>query len=264
MQFAMIDNQRSPAAPGLIGQCPGCAKVVIAKCGTQRDWHWAHKGQRMCDPWWEPETPWHRAWKNYFPTEWQEVIQHDEASGEKHIADVRTAHGVVIEFQHSHLNPAERLAREKFHGNMVWVVDGKRLKRDRPRFLGGSHHYMPTPLPGVSAVHYPEDMFPKDWLHSQVLVLFDFGIDSHDGQDSMLWGLFPGRVDGKALVGPLPRSKFITLTLERPQILDAHGIVAVLTEHNRLSRENAAREAAAYAKRVRFYRYQRRTGRSRF
>ena len=40
------------------------------------------------------------SWKNQFPTEWQEIIQRGN-TGEKHIADVKTKDGWVIEFQHS-------------------------------------------------------------------------------------------------------------------------------------------------------------------
>jgi competence protein CoiA len=32
-----------------------------------------------------------------------------------------------MEFQHSRLHPDERIAREAFHRNMVWIVDGLRL-----------------------------------------------------------------------------------------------------------------------------------------
>ena len=96
--------------------------------------HWAHLAIRDCDSWAKEETEWHRAWKNKFPADYQEFIQHDGQSGERHIADVRTPHGLVIEFQHSHLKLLERAARERFYGNMVWVVDGTRLQRDYPRF----------------------------------------------------------------------------------------------------------------------------------
>ena len=47
------------------------------------------KGRRFCDPWWENETEWHRAWKDQFPADWQEIVHHAE-DGEKHIADVKT------------------------------------------------------------------------------------------------------------------------------------------------------------------------------
>ena len=52
-------------------------------------WHWAHRGSRFCDPWWENETEWHRSWKGQFPVNWQEVV-HQAETGEKHIADVKT------------------------------------------------------------------------------------------------------------------------------------------------------------------------------
>lgn len=47
----------------------------------------------------------------------------DEESGEKHIADVKTDSGWVLEFQHSNINPKERLSRNSFYPKLVWVVD---------------------------------------------------------------------------------------------------------------------------------------------
>ena len=105
MRFAMVDGERSLPVPKLQGICPGCGASLIARCGTRRVWHWSHKGERSCDLWWEPETEWHRRWKDHFPIEWQEVIQYDTITGEKHIADVRTAQELVLEFQHSRLAP---------------------------------------------------------------------------------------------------------------------------------------------------------------
>ncbi|MBK6902853.1 MAG: hypothetical protein IPH04_08585 [Saprospirales bacterium] len=73
--------------------------------------------------------------ENNFPDEWQEVFLPDEEIGEKHIADILTIHGIVIEFQHSHINPQERFSREKFYKNLTWVVDGTRLKTRLSSFL---------------------------------------------------------------------------------------------------------------------------------
>ena len=61
MRYALINGERHEAEHRLVGTCPGCAQAMIAKCGDQRIHHWAHKGRRVCDPWWEPETPLHRA-----------------------------------------------------------------------------------------------------------------------------------------------------------------------------------------------------------
>jgi hypothetical protein len=89
--------------------------------------HWAHAGRRDCDPWWENETPWHREWKALYPEGCREV-SHLAPDGEIHRADVKTPTGIVIEFQHSGMTDAERLARESFYGNLVWVVDGSPFK----------------------------------------------------------------------------------------------------------------------------------------
>jgi hypothetical protein len=82
-----------------------------------------------CDRWWEPESQWHRDWKDRFPIEWQEQ-RRIAANGEVHIADVLTEAKVVLEFQRSHISDQERFSRERFHRRMVWVVDGTRLKGD--------------------------------------------------------------------------------------------------------------------------------------
>ncbi|CAD6878938.1 hypothetical protein [Methylomonas albis] len=97
----------------------------MAKCGSQKTWHWAHLRPLECDPWWENETQWHRDWKSLFPTEWQEVVHIDQETGEKHVADVKTERGLVIEFQHSNMPTEELRARESFYKNMIWVVDGR-------------------------------------------------------------------------------------------------------------------------------------------
>ena len=151
VKFAMIKGERLEPQPKLKGQCPGCGEQVTAKCGAQRVWHWAHKGRLACDPWWQPETPWHRAWKNLFPLSWQEVALRAPQNGELHIADVRTPHGLVMEFQHSAIDPAERIARENFYGNMVWVVDCTRLSSDRPRIDANMPNWQRLPESIVEA-----------------------------------------------------------------------------------------------------------------
>jgi len=213
MRFALVNDARVLAEPKLHGLCPGCAQPVVAKCGKQRIWHWAHLSKRTCDRWWEPETEWHRAWKNKFHPDWQEYIQRDQ-SGEKHIADVRTQHGLVVEFQHSHLNPEERTTRERFYGKMVWVVDGMRLKRDYSRFLKGKLQLKPTLAKGYFLSANPEECFPPAWLESPAPVVFDFRETALAGapvEDSeSLWCLLPNRTNGNAVVVEISRSEFVT------------------------------------------------------
>jgi competence protein CoiA len=123
VQYALVDGERIRAEPELTGNCPLCGERMVAKCGTKLLWHWAHKGRQHCDPWWENETDWHRAWKQCFAKSWREQV-HVDATGERHIADVKTPAGTVLEFQNSAMPSLELAAREGFYGNMLWIVNG--------------------------------------------------------------------------------------------------------------------------------------------
>ena len=127
MMTSMVNGTKVAAFPKGKGSCPYCGNDVIAKCGSKVIWHWAHSVTQSCDPWWENETPWHRAWKAHWETEFQEVIRFDERTGEKHIADVKNKNGFVLEFQHSPMSSDELASREQFYGEMAWVVNAKRF-----------------------------------------------------------------------------------------------------------------------------------------
>lgn len=250
MRYALVNDERREAEPSLPGTCPGCGQPMIAKCGDHRVHHWAHKGTRSCDPWWEPETAWHRNWKGQFPEHWQEVILHD-SSGQKHIADVRTEHSLVLEFQHSHIPSQERLAREVFYRNMAWVVDGTRRKRDLPRFEEGRRSFHATPWQDIHTTPFPNECFPHDWLDSRVPVFFDFaGAEPDDPHSAverrLLWGLLPGRAEGHAVVVALQRRDLVRFAQVRPQILASRQIVDLLGERFRAARARAMREARRY------------------
>ena len=82
MKFALVNSEKTEATKGAKGRCPSCGSELIARCGEIKINHWAHKGNRNCDPWWENETDWHRTWKGQFPINWQEVV-HKDKNGEK-------------------------------------------------------------------------------------------------------------------------------------------------------------------------------------
>lgn len=128
MQYAIVDNNRELPRPKLRGNCPVCGQECLAKCGTKNIWHWAHNGRLHCDPWWETETEWHCQWKSLFPSSFREVVQFDQETGEKHIADIKTERGLVIELQHSAMPPDELQARENFYKRMIWIVDAQGFK----------------------------------------------------------------------------------------------------------------------------------------
>lgn len=130
MKFALINGIKQEPAPKLKGVCCNCGTITQAKCGTRKVWHWAHVTLQHCDPWWESETEWHRFWKGYFPYQNQEVIHFDDTTGEKHIADIKTDNGMVIEIQNSPMSELEMQSREHFYGNMLWIVNGEKFKNN--------------------------------------------------------------------------------------------------------------------------------------
>jgi competence protein CoiA len=132
-KYALVDGVRREAEPGLSGECQLYGHPMVAKCGPDRVWHWAHRHTQDCDRWWKNEGEWHLGWKNQFPEEWQEIPLH-APDGKSHYADVVTAQGNILEFQYSFLNPAERRARNHFYGDgLIWIVNGERRIRDRPQ-----------------------------------------------------------------------------------------------------------------------------------
>lgn len=245
MHIALVNGVRTPPSSGLNGTCPVCEREMVAKCGDIRVHHWAHRGRRICDHWWEPETEWHRNWKNNFDIGWHENIRFAE-DGEKHIADIRTPHELVIEFQHSAIKAEERAAREAFYGNMVWVVDGTRLKRDFPRFDEERHLFGKTSHQAVFLHRRPESCFPKQWLGSSVPVFFDYKDESATGLTAIrewLWCLLPGRAEGQVVVVVMSRAEFIKGACAGSTLINSGGIVGSLAVSLRANAEISARSA---------------------
>lgn len=153
----------------------------------------------------------------------------------------------MIEFQHSHLDPLERVARERFYGNMVWIVDGTRLLRDYARFNRGKDNLRRTDIQGHFFLAFPDECFPTMWLDSSVPVIFDFrGVDDslppnvfRDG----LWCLLPGRVQERAVVVGMSREDFLKVAASRPQLLDVQEILTFFRE----LRASSARKARPFS-----------------
>jgi hypothetical protein len=216
MKLALVNGQRQEAQPNLPGKCPICDHPMVAKCGDVRIWHWAHQGSRSCgDRWWENETEWHRAWKDRFPIDWQEVIHHAE-TGEKHISDVKTDRGWVIEFQHSYLKPDERRFRDAFYPKLVWVVDGTRRKRDRAQFLKALNDGVSVGNNSMVRKVFSDDCaLLREWADSNAPIFFDLG------EMQPLWWSFAKSGNGWAYVAPYPRAQFIESHRGTPQAAQA-------------------------------------------
>jgi flagellar biosynthesis GTPase FlhF len=120
MLFAIRNNQRVKPRKGERATCPCCGSVVIAKCGEQKIWHWAHYKSEECDSWAEMGE-WHLNWQEQFPSDQREIVMNRD--GILHRADVVSTGGVVIEFQHSPISWEEIEEREQFYQNMIWVFD---------------------------------------------------------------------------------------------------------------------------------------------
>lgn len=139
MQMSIVGTIKKEAFKGGRGTCSICGAITIAKCGPKIVHHWAHLRLRDCDPWWENETLWHRNWKSQFPIEFREV-GHLSEDGEIHRADLKTEKGIVVEFQHSPMSDAERISREEFYGNLIWVIDGRTFEKNFDVY-----HRLPNP-----------------------------------------------------------------------------------------------------------------------
>ena len=222
MRFALVDGQKTEPQSGLKGVCIGCESETLTKCGQRNAWHWAHKSKIPCDPWWENKTEWHRTWQDKFPREWQEIRHIDPNTGDKHISDITTDRWLVIEFQHSAINPTEAQSREAFYKDMVWVVDGTRLPKDYQRFNKGFNDLKPFPQ-GIFLSSFPDECFPASWLRCSVPVYFDFQgthlIDEQEKKRAPLWCLFPGRIGSDAVIVEVSRQRFTELSLAAHHVL---------------------------------------------
>ena len=201
MKYAVLNNERIEPQKGIKNAiCPICGELVVPKCGQIKMHHWSHQTTQNCDPWWESETEWHRHWKDNFAKECQEIVMHDDKTGEKHVADVKTRTGIVLEFQHSSMDTKEQYSREQFYKNMVWIVDAKKyydkFKQniellDHCKF-NKNYFYMK-----IDSFELQKNCFPRRWLNSSVPVIFDFGInddiedDDYNKQRKWLWCIFP-------------------------------------------------------------------------
>ncbi len=176
---------------------------MVAKCGEVRLRHRAHKGRLLCDPWWENETEWHRAWKDQFPADWQEFA-HLAEDGERHIADVKTERGWVIEFQYSYIKPEERRSREAFYKKLVWVVNGTRRKRDRVQLIRAWKEGVPVGGNSLVRKAFSDDCgLLREWAGSNAPIFFDLG------ETERLWWLFAKSTNAWVYLAHFPRAQFI-------------------------------------------------------
>jgi hypothetical protein len=195
MLYALLDGIKSSATPNSTGLCPFCESEMIPKCGEFKSWHWAHKRIVNCDSWYKPETEWHIRWKKIFGITNCEIILKKE--GVKHIADVKTIHGRIIELQNSPIDFETLNSREEFYGtDMIWIVNGLRFSSNfkiMPFKAPEYDTYSPefdffAKMHGFTAVYKPADdekrkerfqwkRCKKVWTCADAQVCIDLGDD---------------------------------------------------------------------------------------
>lgn len=106
-------------------RCKCCDAEVVAKKGQVKVHHYAHKKGAACDDWRKgyAMTEWHKRWQSLcVPESLETRIQR----GDKwHIADIVNLDGTVLEVQHSNIAGEAVAEREKFYGDMIWILDGR-------------------------------------------------------------------------------------------------------------------------------------------
>jgi len=129
MLFSIVNGKKTEASPNMRGICPLCNNEVLSKCGEINVWHWAHINDQNCDDWHEPETAWHKNWKLVFGKENCEVVI--SKNNKRHIADIETNEGVIIELQNSPIKYQVIETREEFYGErMIWIINGSHFNKN--------------------------------------------------------------------------------------------------------------------------------------
>lgn len=203
MHFALLNGVRVEPEKGLDGAvCPICKQPVRARCGEARVKHWAHKSVIDCDSWKEPETTWHREWKNLFGDLQEQMHEKD---GTRHMADVKTQDGTIVEFRHNAISREGCATREAFFGKtMFWVVDCARNSRLAERLKENRYRLRTSNVLGyvMQSTREPEKCFPKVWTESRRFVFLDYG-------NPELMCIFPGRMRGQLLCMAMRKDEFV-------------------------------------------------------
>jgi hypothetical protein len=135
-------------------------------------------------------------------------LQHAE-DGERHIADVKTHHGWVLEFQHSRIDPEERRAREAFYPHLLRVVDARK-QRDVVHFLRAwAKGEARDPLSSKRRLACPASSLLRQWSGSPAHVFFDIG------DPDMIWWLFPDSRAERGYVQYISRAQFVRVHREK-------------------------------------------------
>ena len=187
------DGKRIPAAnddgsKNTAAWCPCCGKPMVARVGTERRPHWAHKSAERCDEWWEVESDWHIEWRKRFldaakPNVKIEVEHVLEKDGGRHFSDVRIDDRLSIILRRARMDDAMKSERLAFFGDLIWLVQAK--KSEYNRLIRQQEESELLPVVGLKACNVcasADKSFFSSWKNARCLVVFDFRLAS--GWDS--------------------------------------------------------------------------------
>jgi len=112
-------------APGLHGFCLECGKEVFSKMYNPafRQPHFSHFTDAECPgDRYDKKSEWHYSWQKYLSPPDVEIEVPIKCDNYLKRADIRLKNGRVVEVQRSSMPSAELLHREKFYGNMFWII----------------------------------------------------------------------------------------------------------------------------------------------
>jgi len=175
--------------------------------------HWKHVNKTICDNWYENKSDWHLDWQNEFPEECTEVVLHDEHTGEKHQADVKTYSGKIIEFQKSSIALEEVESREAFYEHPIWVVNAEKkkvqLKDGRELKFGNNYGFAKIQWSGRKI----------DWCKYVENVYYDFGSSNPVFEKYLLYKL---QIDNKSGY-KLKHNHFIAFCISKKEFVAVYS-----------------------------------------
>lgn len=135
MYFALDDSDvrwhASDAQKGRRYRCHVCNNEMVLKQGERVTYHFAHKSQILCDPYYkENKSEWHRKMQERFPKDTREQGVWNRDHSKVRIADILipTNRKVrVFEFQHSPISQHEFMERTSFYVDcgydVIWLFN---------------------------------------------------------------------------------------------------------------------------------------------
>ena len=190
MKYAMINSQKVEAKPNLKGAlCPKCKSEMIAKCGSIRIHHWAHKKGAHCDEWAEPENAWRLNWLKAFEGFRQEEII--KQGNESHFVDVLTENGTPILFRQKAPSSDDMAKMESFFRGLIWFANmGASIRACKAFEKAMIEQFITESEIKNVWLCSCEKGIPAAWLDAKYPVFLDFRC-SEEIVNDYLWCLMP-------------------------------------------------------------------------